>query len=51
MITALFRKAGINHETIFALKISPILKKKLIVNFHDPYPLFWHVVQQALDSI
>jgi glycosyltransferase involved in cell wall biosynthesis len=36
------RSAGISHETILACKDLPILKKA-IVNFHDPYPLFWYV--------
>ena len=36
------RSAGIAHETILACKDLPILKKA-IVNFHDPYPLFWYV--------
>lgn len=35
------RSAGINHETILGTKDLPILKKA-IVNFHDPYPLFWY---------
>jgi hypothetical protein len=35
------RSAGLNHETIFATKDLPILKKA-IINFHDPYPLFWY---------
>lgn len=35
------RSAGIDHETILATKNLPILKKA-IVNFHDPYPLFWY---------
>ena len=35
------RSAGINHETILGAKDLPILKKA-IVNFHDPYPLFWY---------
>ncbi|MFV5688942.1 hypothetical protein ACM55M_10000 [Flavobacterium sp. ZT3R25] len=36
------RSAGIDHETILGAKDLPILKKA-IVNFHDPYPLFWYV--------
>lgn len=36
------RSAGVAHETILACKDLPILKKA-IVNFHDPYPLFWYV--------
>lgn len=35
------RSAGIDHETILGTKDLPILKKA-IVNFHDPYPLFWY---------
>lgn len=35
------RSAGIQHETILGCKDLPILKKA-IVNFHDPYPLFWY---------
>lgn len=35
------RSAGIEHETILAAKDLPILKRA-IVNFHDPYPLFWY---------
>lgn len=36
------RSAGLGHETIVGSKDLPILKKA-IVNFHDPYPLFWYV--------
>jgi len=35
------RSAGIYHETILGCRDLPILKKA-IVNFHDPYPLFWY---------
>jgi hypothetical protein len=35
------RSAGLNHETILGCKDLPILKEA-IVNFHDPYPLFWY---------
>lgn len=35
------RSAGIDHEIILATKDLPILKKA-IVNFHDPYPVFWY---------
>jgi hypothetical protein len=35
------RSAGIDHETILGAKDLPILKKA-IINFHDPYPLFWY---------
>jgi hypothetical protein len=37
----LIRSAGIHHETILGCKDLPILKEA-IVNFHDPYPLFWY---------
>ncbi|MGL2964081.1 hypothetical protein ACSVH2_09720 [Flavobacterium sp. RSB2_4_14] len=36
------RSAGLAHETILSIKDLPILKRG-IVNFHDPYPLFWYV--------
>ncbi len=36
------RSSGLAHENILACKDLPILKKA-IVNFHDPYPLFWYV--------
>jgi hypothetical protein len=35
------RSAGIDHETILGAKNLPVLQKA-IVNFHDPYPLFWY---------
>jgi hypothetical protein len=35
------RSAGTEHETILGTKDLPILQKA-IVNFHDPYPLFWY---------
>jgi hypothetical protein len=35
------RSAGLDHETILGARNLPILKKA-IVNFHDPYPLFWY---------
>ena len=35
------RSSGVNHETILALKGLSILEKA-IINFHDPYPLFWY---------
>jgi hypothetical protein len=35
------RSARLNHETILATKDLPILKKA-IVNFYDPFPLFWY---------
>jgi len=38
---AFVRSSGINHETILATIGLPILKKS-ILNFHDPYPLFWY---------
>jgi hypothetical protein len=34
------RSSGVEYETIRASKDLPILKKA-IVNFHDPYPVFW----------
>ncbi|UPT70053.1 MAG: hypothetical protein M0D53_13075 [Flavobacterium sp. JAD_PAG50586_2] len=36
------RSAGLYHENILACKGLPILNKA-IVNFHDPYPVFWYV--------
>ena len=35
------RSAGLNHEMLLATKDLLILKRS-IVNFHDPYPLFWY---------
>lgn len=35
------RSSGLNFETILAADKLPILKKA-ILNFHDPYPLFWY---------
>lgn len=35
------RSAGLNHEMLLASKDLPILKEA-IINFHDPYPLFWY---------
>lgn len=35
------RSSGLEHETILGTKGLPILKKA-IINFHDPYPLFWY---------
>lgn len=35
------RSAGLSHETILGAKDLPILKKA-IINFHDPYPVFWY---------
>lgn len=35
------RSSGSYHETILGAKDLPFLKKA-IVNFHDPYPLFWY---------
>lgn len=35
------RSAGLNHEMLLATKDLPILKQA-IINFHDPYPLFWY---------
>lgn len=40
------RSAGIDHEVILATKDLPILQKA-IVNFHDPYPLFWYAGTQS----
>lgn len=34
------RSAGLEHEMILATKDLPILKKA-IINFHEPYPVFW----------
>lgn len=45
------RSSGLYHETILACKDLPILKKA-IVNFHDPYPLFWYPgTKQSLTSL
>lgn len=45
------RSAGIEHETILATEDLPILKKS-IVNFHDPYPLFWYAgTESALTNL
>ncbi len=35
------RSSGLDHEVILGSKDLPILKKA-IINFHDPYPLFWN---------
>lgn len=35
------RSAGLDHESILAAKDLPVLKNAM-VNFHDPYPLFWY---------
>lgn len=35
------RSAGLDHEMLLATKDLPILKKA-IINFHDPYPIFWY---------
>jgi hypothetical protein len=35
------RSAGTDHEVILGTRNLPILKKA-IVNFHDPYPIFWY---------
>jgi glycosyltransferase involved in cell wall biosynthesis len=40
------RSSGLYHETILGAKDLPILKRA-IVNFHDPYPLFWYVGSQS----
>ncbi len=34
------RSSGLQYETLLGAKDLPILKKA-IVNFHDPYPVFW----------
>ncbi|MFL1012229.1 glycosyltransferase family protein [Flavisericum labens] len=34
------RSAGLDYEAIIAAKDLPVLKKA-IINFHDPYPVFW----------
>ena len=36
------RSSGLSYETILGAKDLPILRKA-ILNFHDPYPLFWYV--------
>ncbi|MBU3822738.1 hypothetical protein KO566_11745 [Flavobacteriaceae bacterium XHP0103] len=40
------RSAGLDHESILGARDLPILKKA-IVNFHDPYPLFWYAGTDA----
>lgn len=35
------RSAGTGHETILGSKDLPLLEQA-IINFHDPYPLFWY---------
>lgn len=35
------RSSGLEYETILGAKDLPILKKA-IINFHDPYPIFWN---------
>jgi hypothetical protein len=34
------RSAGLDYEAVLGAKDLPILKKA-IINFHDPYPIFW----------
>ena len=34
------RSSGLEYESILALRGLPILKRA-IINFHDPYPVFW----------
>jgi glycosyltransferase involved in cell wall biosynthesis len=34
------RSSGLEYETILGAKDLPILRKS-IINFHDPYPVFW----------
>jgi hypothetical protein len=40
------RSAGTRHETILGSKDLPLLEKA-IINFHDPYPLFWYPGSKA----
>ena len=35
------RSSGLDHEIILGAKDLPILRRA-IVNFHDPYPIFWY---------
>nr|WP_315217615.1 hypothetical protein [uncultured Flavobacterium sp.] len=42
----IIRSSGLNHETILGAKDLPILQKA-IVNFHDPYPLFWYAGSES----
>lgn len=35
------RSSGLEYETILGAKNLPILRKA-IINFHDPYPVFWY---------
>lgn len=35
------RSSGLDHEIIIGAKDLPILKRA-IINFHDPYPVFWY---------
>lgn len=45
------RSAGLDHETILGAKDLPILKKA-IINFHDPYPVFWYAgTKSALSNL
>jgi hypothetical protein len=45
------RSAGLDHESILGAKDLPILKHA-IVNFHDPYPLFWYAgTETTLSSL
>lgn len=43
------RSSGINHESLLAAKDLPILKRA-IINFHDPFPLFWYSGGKAVLS-
>jgi len=36
------RSSGLEYETILGAKNLPMLKKA-IINFHDPYPVFWNM--------
>jgi hypothetical protein len=35
------RSSGLDYETILGARNLPLLKKA-IINFHDPYPIFWN---------
>ena len=40
------RSAGLSHEMLIASKDLPLLKQS-IINFHDPYPLFWYTGSES----
>lgn len=45
------RSSGLDYEVILSCKNLPILKHA-IINFHDPYPLFWYPgTKQKLTSL